>query len=74
MVLMVIKYNSSFLPFGAGFSICKATQEMCLKYYYLGTSEELKQRIWGRGLSQEGPIGSCSVTIVDKEVGFFCLR
>ena len=30
------------------------TQEVCIKYYYLGTSEELKQRAWGRGLSREG--------------------
>ena len=29
--------------------------------------EELKQRILGEGLSQEGPIGSCSVTLGEVE-------
>ena len=34
---------------------------MLLSRYF---REELKQRIWGRGLSQEGPIRSCLVTLV----------
>ena len=48
-----------------GFHICKTTQEMCIRDCYLGISfrEKLKQRIWGKGLPQEGPIGSCSVYI-----------
>ena len=32
---------------------------MLLSRYF---REELKQRVWGGGLSPEGPIGSCSVT------------
>ena len=29
----------SWSSFGGGFSICKTTQEMCIRYCYLGTSE-----------------------------------
>ena len=29
---------------GGGFQVCKTTQEICIKYYYPGTSE----RIWGK--------------------------
>ena len=25
------------LPFGGGFHICKTTQEICIRYYHLGT-------------------------------------
>ena len=35
--VMVIK--ELILPFGGAVSICKTTQEMCITYYYLGTSE-----------------------------------
>ena len=36
---------------------------MCIRYCYLGTSERSYSRGYGgRGLSWEGPIGSCSVT------------
>ena len=34
--------------------------------------EELKQRIWGRGLPQEGPIGSCSVTPITQIEAGLC--
>lgn len=49
-----------------GFSICETTQEVRTRYCYLGTviREELQQRGWGRGLSREGPTGSCLVTDV----------
>ena len=30
--------------------------------------EDLKQRIWRRGLSQEGPVSSCSVTKFEKNL------
>ena len=33
------------------------TQEVCIKYYYLGTSEELKQRIWGKVCPWKVPKG-----------------
>ena len=53
---------------GRGHHLCKATQEICIRYYYLGTSERryklvsrYKQRT-GEGLSQEGPTSSSSVT------------
>ena len=39
------------------------TQEIYMRYNYLGTSEELQQKIRGRGLTQEEPTGSCSVTM-----------
>ena len=46
-----------------GLHICKTTQEMCIRYCYLGTSERSQSRgLGGRGLSREAPIGSCSVT------------
>lgn len=52
-----------FLPFGEGFSICKSTWKMCISTVYPGTSEgSYRERIWGRGLSREDPIGSCLVT------------
>ena len=25
-----------FLPFGGDFSICKSSEEMCIRYFYLG--------------------------------------
>ena len=37
------------------FCIHQTTQEMCIKYYYLGTSEELKQRIWGEVCPRKVP-------------------
>lgn len=46
-----------------GFCIWK-TQEMCIKYYSLGTSEISYRRGYEEGgLSQEVPMGSCSVTV-----------
>lgn len=41
-----------------GIRFCSTTQERCERYF----GEERKQRMWGRGLSREGPTGSCSVT------------
>ena len=37
-----IPWSSSgyFPPFGRGYSICKITQKMCIRYCYLGSSEE----------------------------------
>lgn len=39
----------------------KTVQEICTRCCYLGAREKLKQRMWGRDLSLEGPIGSYSV-------------
>ena len=42
--------HSSLLPSHRGFSICKTTQEMCIRYCYLGTSERTQTREHRRGL------------------------
>ena len=39
-------------------------QQILLSRYF---RQGLKQRIWGRGLSWEGTIGACLVTVVIKE-------
>ena len=43
------------------FQICKTTQEICITYYYLGSSRGAEAEDMGEGLSREGPIASCSV-------------
>ena len=54
-MLMVFKY---FFHLVRSFHICKTIQEICIKY--LGTLRGTKAEM-GEGLSQEGPIRSCSV-------------
>ena len=52
---------------------------MAIKYYCLGTQRGAKAEDMGRGLSWEGPIGSCSVTspyylhVLEIEHFFFSL-
>lgn len=58
---MITKYLMSSIV--GGFCIWK-TQEMCIKYYSLGTSEiSYRRGSEEGGLSQEVPMGSCSVTV-----------
>ena len=61
-VLMIIKYLNR--PLGGGFRIYKNNlgrlHQILLSWYL---REELKRRTWGRGLSKEGPMGSCWVIV-----------
>ena len=61
-MLMVNKWL--ILPFGVRFSICKTTQERHHMLFSRYFREELQQRIQGRSLFKEGPIVSCSLTMM----------
>ena len=56
--------TSSYLPFGGGFSHLENNSgnlhQILLSRYF---REELKQRIWGEGLSWEGPIGPAQLQL-----------
>ena len=50
---------------GGGFNICKTTQGMGIRCTYIRhCTEKPQQRIWGRGLSLVGSIGSYLVTVL----------
>ena len=61
---MVIKWLT-FSIFGSFRINSKNMHQMLLSRSF---REELKQRIWRRGLSQEGPVSSCSVTKFEKSL------
>ena len=64
-VLKVFSSSSTWCVWGGGVGgrICKATQEICIRDYYLGTSERTYKQKTGEGLSQECPTNSSLVTL-----------